>query len=67
MVTISSYLYIKQDNEVPVLALELLRKLSIVSAIEWKTLYLETPCYSISYQHAQRIIAYMLLILLLTV
>ncbi|XP_028393540.1 nucleoporin NUP188 homolog isoform X2 [Dendronephthya gigantea] len=30
MVTISSYLYIKQDNEIPVLALELLRKLSIL-------------------------------------
>ena len=29
--TISSYLYVKHDNEIPVLAIKLLRKISIVS------------------------------------
>jgi hypothetical protein len=32
--TVSSYLHVKQDNEIPVLAMELLHKISIVSGMD---------------------------------
>lgn len=49
VVTISSYLYLKQDNDIPTLAMELLRKISIVR-IRLSELYFIQPDSSTTHE-----------------